>query len=467
LLRNTYKVKDALYLEGPTTNPITGSLSDSSCEPIKNNGIDNNAPVVETNWRKIYIDTRNHEKLKWKLNQVFGEDPSSVNEENVITTVEFDPSGEFLSIGYQCGQIVIFRNTTANTFKFFTQFESHHPEFDFLTSLEIEEKINKIRWIKNKYSNNNRLIISSNDKTIKLFKMHEKKPKTRSFERGVFKNTAIDNSTPQVEVVPKRVFANAHSYNINSISLCSDGELFLTGDDLRINLWNLENCKEGFTVVDTKPSNMNELSEVLTSAEFHPLEPHNFIYSSSKGIIYMSDMRVQALCDKTVRSFREKEGTTRSFFSEVTSSISDVHYTSSGRYIISRDYLHIKIWDVNMDSEPVKVYNVHDHLRPKLYELYENDNIFDKFELCRSKNDLHFLTGSYSNNFMIFDIATAQVKHMQATNPRDRKKKKQTSLPTTEDINFQEKVNHVAWHPHNDVAAIAAGNYIYLYHLAK
>jgi len=241
----------------------------------------------------------------------------------------------------------------------------------------------------------------------------------------------------------------------------------LTGDDLRINIWNLENSKEGFTVVDTKPSNMNELSEVLTSAEFHPSEPHNFIYSSSKGIIYMSDMRIQALCDKTVRSFREKEGATKSFFSEVTSSISDVHYTSSGRYIISRDYLHIKIWDVNMDSEPVKVYNVHDHLRPKLYELYENDNIFDKFELCRSKNDLHFLTGSYSNNFMIFDIATAQVKHMQATNPRDRKKKKQTSLPTTEDINFQEKVNHVAWHPNNDLVAIAAGNYIYLYHLAK
>lgn len=116
---------------------------------------------VSLDWKYVYTDSRDHDRMKWKLNQVFGEDPSSVNEgkcwslvltsqENVITTVEFDPTGEFLSIGYQCGQIVVFRNspnpgTATNTYKFYTQFESHHPEFDFLTSLEIEEKINKIR----------------------------------------------------------------------------------------------------------------------------------------------------------------------------------------------------------------------------------------------------------------------------------------------------------------------------------
>lgn len=38
---------------------------------------------------------------------------------------------------------------------------------------------------------------------------------------------------------------------------------------------------------------------------------------------------------------------------------------------------------------PVVTYNVHEHLQPKLYELYENDNIFDKFECCFSGNDLY------------------------------------------------------------------------------
>ncbi len=84
--------------------------------------------------------------------------------ENVITAVEFDSTGEFLSIGYQCGQVVVFRNTSGDTYKFFTQFESHHPEFDFLTSLEIEEKINRIKWANNKYGNDAQLLLSTNGK---------------------------------------------------------------------------------------------------------------------------------------------------------------------------------------------------------------------------------------------------------------------------------------------------------------
>lgn len=31
-------------------------------------------------------------------------------------------------------------------YKFYTEFQSHEPEFDYLKSLEIEEKINQIKW---------------------------------------------------------------------------------------------------------------------------------------------------------------------------------------------------------------------------------------------------------------------------------------------------------------------------------
>ena len=43
-------------------------------------------------------------------------------------------------------------------------------------------------------------------------------------------------------------------------------------------------------------------------------------------------------------------------------------------------YLTLKIWDVNMESEPVQTININDNLRAKLCDLYENDCIFDKFE---------------------------------------------------------------------------------------
>lgn len=43
---------------------------------------------------------------------------------------------------------------------------------------------------------------------------------------------------------------------------------------------------------------MEELTEVITAAEFHPYQCNTFVYSSSKGTIRLCDMRSSALCDK-------------------------------------------------------------------------------------------------------------------------------------------------------------------------
>jgi serine/threonine-protein phosphatase 2A regulatory subunit B len=42
---------------------------------------------------------------------------------------------------------------------------------------------------------------------------------------------------------------------------------------------------------------MEELTEVITAAEFHPNHCNQFMYSSSKGTIKLADMRQSALCD--------------------------------------------------------------------------------------------------------------------------------------------------------------------------
>lgn len=39
----------------------------------------------------------------------------------------------------------------------------------------------------------------------------------------------------------------AHAYHINSISFNSDAETFLSADDLRINLWNLDISDQSFS----------------------------------------------------------------------------------------------------------------------------------------------------------------------------------------------------------------------------
>lgn len=57
--------------------------------------------------------------------------------------------------------------------------------------------------------------------------------------------------------------------------------------------------------------------------------------------------------------FEEPEDpTNRCFFSEIISSISDVKFSNSGRYMISRDYLSVKVWDLHMETKPIETYPV-------------------------------------------------------------------------------------------------------------
>ena len=381
-------------------------------------------------------------------------------------------------------------------YRYSTEFQSHEPEvgrspslrpslpsplpplttsgdgvgvqFDYLKSIEIEEKINKIRWCQ--IAGGARFLLSTNDKTIKLWKVYEKKMKTVSnfncqpvptgsslppppllipgagssplpavSPRGIYprmgpngmvagpsavRRSSVDISSdfvfppqgiPQLHLPTvrseegslvarcRRVYSNAHAYHINSISTNSDGCSYMSADDLRVNLWNLEVSDQSFTIVDLKPPNMEDLTEVITSADFHPTHCATLAYSSSKGSIRLLDMRQAALCDRHAKLFEEAEAPgSRSFFSEIIASISDIKFGASGRYLLSRDYMTLKLWDVNMEAHPVAVLNVQEGLRAKLCDLYENDSIFDKFECCLSGDGLRAATGSYSNTFRVF-----------------------------------------------------------------
>lgn len=219
------------------------------------------------------------------------------------------------------------RNETKKTceYKFHTEFQSHEPEFDYLKSLEIEEKINKIKWCKRQ--NQSHYLLSTNDKTIKPWKVFEKSLKVVAennlsseltpagapgangggpvrYPNQHFRSVAdlkfprMTHHDTVVAAVPRKVYANAHAYHINSISVNSDGETFISSDDLRINLWNLNIQDQSFNIVDIKPANMEELTEVITAAEFHPTSCNWFMYASSKGTIKLADMRQKALCDE-------------------------------------------------------------------------------------------------------------------------------------------------------------------------
>ena len=108
----------------------------------------------------------------------------------------------------------------------------------------------------------NLVCFSSSDKTIKLWKVTERDKRPEGYnlkdESGLLRDpnsiTAlrVPSFKPMelmVEASPRRIFANAHTYHINSISVNSDQETYLSADDLRVNLWHLEVTDQSFSIL--------------------------------------------------------------------------------------------------------------------------------------------------------------------------------------------------------------------------
>ncbi|VEL28794.1 unnamed protein product [Protopolystoma xenopodis] len=106
-------------------------------------------------------------QLKWHFNQVKGSADEEINEADIISCVEFNDTGELLATGDRGGRVVIFKRERDSkrkhkfpNYSVFCTFTSHEAEFDYLKSLEIEEKINKIRWLPQ--TNQARFLLSTN-----------------------------------------------------------------------------------------------------------------------------------------------------------------------------------------------------------------------------------------------------------------------------------------------------------------
>jgi len=54
--------------------------------------------------------TGNIPKLEWKFTQVFGDKTAvdKVSDEDIITSISFDKTGKYLSLGDKAGRLIIF-----------------------------------------------------------------------------------------------------------------------------------------------------------------------------------------------------------------------------------------------------------------------------------------------------------------------------------------------------------------------
>lgn len=453
------------------------------------------------------------ETFQWVYINGLGErDLNNVTDTDVLTAMTFDKTGQYLAVGDKGGRCIIFRYTDLKNsryfdYRYFSEIQSHEPEFDHLKSIELDEKINSIEFLHTHKSPNLQLL-STNDRIIKLWKLENRSQRESKVTQ--IKGNQILLPHAQVyssgyEGMERKQYKNCHNYNINSLSVSPDGESFLSADDLCINLWNFENTNLAYQLVDLKPPHIEDLQEVITHVEYHPKRSDIFLFSSSKGYICYCDFRVSSEFSKYATIFQFKEDPSRQhFFTEIINSISKAKFAPiSDNYIFSRDYLSVQIWDVRNNRQPVQTLNVTEYLDKKLCEVYENERIFDKFDLQVSPDSRMVLTGSYHSHAHVIDLqrrinTTIDVRFMdkrgkQCGIPRLYKNKRllgsvpiaQTSQSKSGDgdvvmqdangadknaapnyapsSDLSQRISMGSWHPKENTFAVAKHNSLFIY----
>lgn len=132
----------------------------------------------------------------WKFSQSFGEGRAveqDAADSDLVSAIQFDKTGDYIAIGDKGGRIVIVEREDkpkkgnddkkkkkgekkSLDYRFLCEFQSHEPEFDYLKSLEIEERINKIQWLPQQ--NSGHFLLSTNEKQSSCGKYSRRRSKT-------------------------------------------------------------------------------------------------------------------------------------------------------------------------------------------------------------------------------------------------------------------------------------------------
>lgn len=316
-----------------------------------------------------------------------------------VTTIDFDETGCFLAAGYSDGTVsVYYREKGGIKFNAYVRYIAHETE------------IVKVKWCKG--VSINLQLLSSDVNTTKLWRI------SRSL------NSMNDNGHfyGSVKIVLKRVFSQAPPQgsntilNTHSLSLNSDGEIFLTADELRIYLWHLQaGGQECFNVLDlaAELQSLQMLTEVMRAATFHPKQCNLLVYGTSTGAVRMCDLRASALCSGLGLPLPTPT-TAKNPLGEYMVGISDLAFDpGEANYLAARDYGGVTLWDLRAPQRHLTRYDVlpsaRDRLMSHLYDRYEIGAPLEQFKCCfaRSQNNasLSLITGTYDDKCVIWDVA--------------------------------------------------------------
>jgi WD40 repeat protein len=127
--------------------------------------------------------------------------------------------------------------------------------------------------------------------------------------------------------------------------------------------------------------------------------------------------------------------------------------------------LSVKVWDITNTKKPVLSICVQESLKSKLVNLFESDNIFDKFSLSTSADNSTILTGNYNNNFHLLNFENGsntqyELNFKKSTISRPVIPGK---CPQIGKIEAKKKTSALAFHPSEHCVAVAMLNCFFVY----
>jgi len=209
--------------------------------------------------------------MEWRFNEILGEKLEIEDIKNnpdkecfLVTDVKFSPDGLYTIVSDKGGRLIIFRKRkTRNAIPklvYLYEYAAYEKEFDRHTSCEYSEGVRAFNILENKNVNDID-ILSAGFRNIKFDRVHN--AKQRTFDTDIDHPTSSDSITvPKLKETKQEVKHKtksefkAHNSEIKSLSNNKHYvNNFISADEFKVFLWDLNSTKEVFNPIDLENAN--------------------------------------------------------------------------------------------------------------------------------------------------------------------------------------------------------------------
>jgi len=436
--------------------------------------------------------------MEWRYSQFLGEKPSyeqiksdPENESFLVTSVKYSNDGTNVVVSDKGGRVILFKRAETKNkqpkLDYFYEFAAQEKEFDVHKSIEYNEEVRAMCLLSS--TNSEKVdILTAGYRTIKLDRIY--KDKVKHYDSSWKSNGEISNrnlvvprmtqTRLEVKNKTKKVLGCTHCNEINSLSENKiNTNNFISSDEFKIFLWDLNVPTEVFNLVDIEPSMEVENPEKITKSIVCDYNPHLLAYGTNKGNIKICDLRTSSdHLQFSTNFFDENSNLNKTIFANSLLGVHDISMSLSNSYsFATRHYLSVNLWDLRKQTEPSTKFLVYEPVINKLSYLYQNNYLSDKFSISADSSGKFILTGGYKNMFHVLDVdlrLNTQIviddsnEKLMNTNVIRKINSKGSCFykkddPTINNINFDKKILHQAFSPIENVGLLIVYNCIYSY----